>query len=111
MTILLFQFCTSPEIKINNPYQSINWENAEQHKANFHTHTVRSDGILNPQVVADEYHAMGYSILAITDHNEVTYPWTAFSSMEPLGFFQRQYAWRKCPGSQLECFSFVRTLK
>ena len=83
ITVLLFPFCTATDIKINNPYQSINWENAEQHKANFHTHTVRSDGSLNPQVVVDEYHDMGYSILAITDHNEVTYPWTAFSSMKP----------------------------
>lgn len=83
MTVMLFQFCTSPGVEINNPYQSIDWENAVQHKANFHTHTVRSDGSLNPQVVVDEYHAMGYSILAITDHNEVTYPWTAFSAMEP----------------------------
>ncbi len=75
--------CTENNLQIHNPYQSIDWENTEQHKANFHTHTVRSDGSLNPQVVVDEYHAMGYSILAITDHNEVTYPWTEFSSMEP----------------------------
>ena len=51
ITIGLFQFCSSPQIQIHNPYQSIDWENTEQHKANFHTHTVRSDGSLNPQVV------------------------------------------------------------
>lgn len=83
--VIFFTGCTDNNLQINNPYQSIDWENAKQHKANFHTHTVRSDGSLNPQVVVDEYHAMGYSILAITDHNEVTYPWTEFSSMKPSG--------------------------
>jgi hypothetical protein len=31
--------------------------------------------------VVDRYHELGYSILAITDHNEVTYPWSGFSKM------------------------------
>lgn len=83
VSIALLHACNSPTLKINNPYQSIEWDRVVQHKANLHTHTVRSDGSLNPQVVVDEYHDMGYTILAITDHNEVTYPWTEFSSMEP----------------------------
>jgi hypothetical protein len=68
--------------EIDNPYESVDWENHKQYKANFHTHTTRSDGRLNPDTVVDIYHAMGYHILAITDHNEVTYPWTNFSEMD-----------------------------
>ena len=57
---------------IKNPYEGVDWENLQQYKANFHTHTTRSDGRLNPDTVVDLYHALGYHILAITDHNEVT---------------------------------------
>jgi len=69
-------------IQIDNPYESVDWENHGQYKANFHTHTTRSDGRLNPDTVVDLYHALGYDILAITDHNEVTYPWTGFSQLD-----------------------------
>lgn len=76
-----FSSCNSgPEI--DNPYESVDWENHKQYKANFHTHTTRSDGRLNPDTVVDIYHALGYHILAITDHNEVTYPWSGFSEMD-----------------------------
>lgn len=69
-----------------NPYASVNWEESTAHKANFHTHTTRSDGRLSPQEVIDEYHSRGYTILSITDHNMATYPWTEFSSFEPSDF-------------------------
>jgi hypothetical protein len=81
MIAISFSSCNSgPEI--DNPYESVDWENHKQYKANFHTHTTRSDGRLNPDTVVDIYHALGYHILAITDHNEVTYPWTDFSGMD-----------------------------
>jgi hypothetical protein len=76
-----FSSC-NPGIEIDNPYASVDWENHQQYKANFHTHTTRSDGRLNPDTVVDLYHALGYHILAITDHNEVTYPWTGFSELD-----------------------------
>jgi hypothetical protein len=38
---------------------------------------------MNPHTVVDKYDELGYDILAITDHNEVTYPWTHFSDMKP----------------------------
>lgn len=67
---------------IQNPYAEVDWNNDQRYKANFHTHTTRSDGRMNPQTVVDKYHELGYKILAITDHNEVTYPWTSFAEME-----------------------------
>ena len=39
------------------------------YKANFHTHSTVSDGVMTPQEVRDAYKARGYSILAITDHS------------------------------------------
>ncbi len=74
--------CTQPW-EIHNPYQSVNWSEDGQYKANFHTHTTLSDGFLNPQTVIDKYHSLGYSVLAITDHNTVTWPWTGLSNLEP----------------------------
>ena len=71
-----------PSWDIDNPYDGVDWDNHGQYKANFHTHTTRSDGRLNPHQVVDGYHDLGYDILAIADHNGVTYPWTAFSTME-----------------------------
>ena len=80
--IIILGSCAA-QWEIDNPYGNVNWETHEQYKANFHTHTTRSDGRLNPHTVVDRYHALGYSILAIADHNEVTYPWTAFSQLQP----------------------------
>ena len=67
--------------EIRNPYQTVDWSDYGQYKANFHTHTTISDGRLNPQNVVDIYHSLGYAILAITDHNFVTWPWTDFSGL------------------------------
>ena len=72
-----------PRWSILNPYHDVDWEADRQYKANFHTHTTKSDGIMNPHAVVDAYHQLGYDVLSITDHDEVTYPWTAFSRLEP----------------------------
>ncbi|MBQ7906905.1 MAG: PHP domain-containing protein [Clostridia bacterium] len=41
----------------------LNW-----YRANFHCHTVNSDGGMTPEQVKDAYKAQGYSIVAYTDH-------------------------------------------
>jgi hypothetical protein len=61
-----------------NPYAAVDWSTWRQYRANFHTHTTRSDGQQEPHEVIDEYHDAGYSILAITDHNRITWPWTDY---------------------------------
>lgn len=78
----LFYGCSS-EWDIQNPYDEVNWLENKQFKGHFHTHTTRSDGHMNPHTVVDKNHELGYTILAITDHNEVTFPWTNFSEMTP----------------------------
>lgn len=69
----------APGLRIDNPYASVDWEAHGRYRANFHTHTTGSDGRMHPHEVVDRYHRLGYRILAITDHNAVTYPWTAWS--------------------------------
>lgn len=68
-----------------DPYAGVDWESTGQHQANLHTHTTQSDGWLPPNQVVDEYHARGYTILAITDHNLCTWPWTGFGTMNRRG--------------------------
>lgn len=68
-----------------DPYADVNWDNTEQYQANLHTHTTQSDGWLTPNAVVDEYRARGYRILALTDHNLCTWPWTGLATMERKG--------------------------
>jgi hypothetical protein len=60
-----------------NPYATVDWS-WEQYKANFHTHTTRSDGDIEPSAVIDRYYGANYKILSITDHNAITWPWSDF---------------------------------
>ena len=79
------------EWNIQNPYAGVDWTRYQQHKANFHTHTTMSDGSGTPQEVIDRYHGLGYTILALTDHDTMgtertTWPWQAFDrDPETLG--------------------------
>ncbi len=98
LLLLAFAHCAAAWT-IDNPYEIVDWEAYGQYKANFHTHTTHSDGRMHPHTVVDEYHALDYSILAITDHNAVTYPWTAFSelSMSELSVSRMEEAPRTMP--------------
>ena len=65
----------------NNPYQTIAWESVNQYKSNMHTHTTQSNDPIEKfttAYVVDRYHAAGYKILALTDHDYCTYPWDLF---------------------------------
>lgn len=68
----------NPYIDVVNPYESVDWDHDTQYRANLHTHTTESDGWYSPDSVIDMYHEAGYSILAITDHDRVTWPWETF---------------------------------
>ena len=65
----------------NNPYQTIDWVSVNQYKSNMHTHTTQSNDPIEKfttAYVVDRYHAAGYKILALTDHDYCTYPWDLF---------------------------------
>ncbi len=68
-------------LRIDNPYDSVDWARHGRYRANFHTHTTGSDGSMNPHEAIDRYQALGYRILALTDHNAVTYPWTGLTAL------------------------------
>ena len=42
--------------------------NLNQYKANLHCHSTISDGKSTPEELVEAYHAQGYSVLSITDH-------------------------------------------
>ena len=68
----------------NNPYQAIDWASVNQYKSNMHTHTTQSNDPIDKfttAYVVDRYHAAGYKILALTDHDYCTYPWNLFPQM------------------------------
>lgn len=76
----------NPNIEVLSPYKSVNWKSFKQYRANLHTHTNQSDGRQSPSAVVDMYNEGCYSILAITDHDMVTWPWEKFGkSSEDLG--------------------------
>ncbi|MEX2381478.1 MAG: hypothetical protein WD490_03775 [Opitutales bacterium] len=52
-----------------NPYQEVDWEEFEHHKAALHVHTLQSDGYHMLDEVARAYQEAGFTILAITDHD------------------------------------------
>jgi hypothetical protein len=72
----------NPGRQIANPYQTVDWDKYGQYRANLHTHTMVSDGWMNPHTVVDKYREAGYQILAISDHNSVTWPWENFSGFK-----------------------------
>jgi len=61
-------------VTLLNPYKDVNWSTFQQHRGNFHTHT---ESLTAAQAI-DEYRSRGYSVLAITDHDAMTWPWTAY---------------------------------
>lgn len=71
--------CSTFKWVIDNPYADVDWKQDRQVKANFHTHTTQSDGSIGPPEAVDKYHILGYEVLALTDHNKVTWPWEAFN--------------------------------
>ena len=88
-TLLIFSVNCKPQYIIDNPYEKADWKKYGRFKADLHIHTSRSDGHLSPHVIVDRFHDLGYSILAIADHNLVTYPWQEFSSFKAGNFASR----------------------
>ena len=58
------------------------------YRGNLHTHSTRSDGVLDPQEVCQRYHAEGYDFISLTDHfvGRFDYPITDTSNYRNEGF-------------------------
>ncbi|MFW5892864.1 MAG: PHP domain-containing protein [Bacillota bacterium] len=77
LTVFTLAACESETtVLVLNPYEDVDWEATDQALTNLHTHTENSDGNGTPHDVVDYYKEYGYDILALTDHDKVTYPWT-----------------------------------
>lgn len=74
---------------IQNPYASVDWEKDGRYKSSLHTHTRGSDGKMYPHEVIDRYQQLDYDVLAITDHNKVSYPWTELHTLYGEGYENR----------------------
>ena len=72
---LFVSMVAAAAVEIENPYATVDWQ-WQQHRANLHTHTTESDGRWSPERTIDAYHELGYTILALADHNTVSYPWS-----------------------------------
>ena len=60
---------------IKNPYATVNWSTFGQYKADFHAHSVESDGADQPASMIEEHYSKDYDILAMTDHNFLSTTW------------------------------------
>ena len=81
---------TSGVVITNDPYEGINWENVHRLKSALHVHTVNStiehgleEGTtVTPAEQIARYEELGYDVLAITDHDYVTYPWSDYGKAD-----------------------------
>jgi predicted metal-dependent phosphoesterase TrpH len=83
MNIVTNDGCNKAAFRIEDPYADMDWSNDGQYKANFHTHTTVGEASAEPESVINDYKSKGYSILALTDHDnngpvEPTWPWPEF---------------------------------
>ncbi len=69
MTALIARTSEAGPRVIKNPYSDINWNQVKTYVANFHSHTVLSDGRAEPDELIYMHADAGYDILAITDHD------------------------------------------
>ena len=60
---------------IISPYADVDWAAFGQFKTGLHMHTTNSDGRSTTAQVVEEHYAMGFDIIAITDHNYLTPSW------------------------------------
>lgn len=87
LTIIIAFNCSSVvfagediEYKINNPYETVDFDNWGQYKADLHCHTTASDGDNTLSEMVEEHYAQGYDALAVTDHGIVSHNWTTVNS-------------------------------
>lgn len=75
--------CNSATIT-NDPYANVDWESTLRLKSSLHVHTVNStiehgleEGTtVTPAEQIARYEELGYDVLAITDHDYISYPWS-----------------------------------
>ncbi len=59
-----------------NPYAGVDWSTTYRLKTELHAHTNLGGGGSYPYQVINNYAALGYDALGISDYNTLTWPWT-----------------------------------
>ena len=80
--VLLWMSAVSAQI--SNPYEGVNWASWQQHFASLHNHTTVSDGDSTPVAVINALADSGYTIVALTDHSKLNWPWPATPKAEGM---------------------------
>lgn len=83
------KMATGPFIT-HNPYEGIDWTSVLRLKSSLHVHTVNSTiehGVeegttVTPAEQIARYEQLGYDVLAITDHDYITYPWSEYGKAD-----------------------------
>ncbi len=73
---------------ITNPYASVNWDTWGHYKANLHAHSTVSDGDVDFVDMIEAHYALGFDVLAMTDHVLVNRGWTITPQPMPLLGYQ-----------------------
>ena len=77
------------DYKITNPYAAVDWDTFGRYRTQLHAHTLYSDGSMNIADAVEAYYALGYDILAITDHGVVHTGWNRPHEMIPVISFNQ----------------------
>ena len=60
------------QVRLTNPYESVDWSTYSHYRADLHVHTIQSDGCHHLYQVVRVFREAGFSILSITDHDAVS---------------------------------------
>lgn len=61
---------------IQNPYEGVDFDAWRQYKTDLHSHTTFSDGHNTLPEMVERHYALGFDIMAITDHGTTSYGFT-----------------------------------
>lgn len=69
---------------IGNPYEPVDWNTYGAYKTQLHCHTNASDGALTIKQVVETSYALGYDVLAVTDHGVLNRNWNEEPQLIPI---------------------------
>ena len=72
------------DYEIISPYETVDFSNINQYKADLHSHTTFSDGNETLPKMLERHYELGFDIYAITDHGTVSYGYTSQEFNNPV---------------------------
>ncbi len=89
LVLQVFGLCISvsaDEIKytISDPYEDVDWDTWKGYKTQLHCHTTASDGFQTITEALEDYYALDYDVVAITDHGTTNEGWDKVPQTVPI---------------------------